>query len=586
MTHNKAAAHRLIVQAESIILERKGTGVWSGSVHAHTDYQTRPVEWIIEFLNVPERTLRWSMNKGYGKHKWDGDRDPIIKMLETLGAGKDCGVESATGTGKTFIAACIVLWFLACFEDAIVVTAAPKKDQLLLHVWKEIGNLWPQFEKHFPQAELLTGKIRMRPTESGKEKWTATAFVAGVGADEDVATKAAGFHAEHMLWITEETPGMHPAIMNTIEHTRTDDHNLHLALGNPDHRQDELHRFCEQDWVVAIRISALDHPNIVSGERIVPGAIGRRRLQNRIKSYGGPGARFYLSRIRGVSPAESEDALIKWDWCIAAAERYKDPELRIGAQALGVDVANSEDGDKGAISRWQGACCTEVEDFKCPDGNLLGRRIVLEARDAGIDPRHVGVDSVGVGAGCVNEAKRMGFKVRQISSATKAIPRLDTDLMWTETYEDDTGRVEATGPRVIEAERFGNLRDQVWWWMREDLRKGTIALPDDRELFLDLTTPTYGTEGGIIRVQKKEESYKLLKRSPNKGDACCYGNWVRRRRPAPLQKEEDPVFVDTADRDYGLERMVARHKKLRRDEDREWRRRWKKIGRMKKRAGL
>ncbi len=552
---------RMVKHAEAIIDIRKGAGIWTTPVLAHSDYAKRPVDWIVEKLEVPEATLRWSLNKGYPDHKWDGDKDPIIMLLEALAEGKDVGVESATGVGKTYIAACIVLWFLACFEDSIVITAAPKQEQLLLHVWKEVGNLWEKFEKHFPRAELLTGKIRMRPTEAGKEKWAATAFVCGVGADEESATKAQGFHSKHMLWITEETPGVHSAIMNAIAHTRTADHNPHLALGNPNHRQDQLHRFCENKWVKHIRISAFDHPNMVAKTDIVEGAIGPRRLSERIEEYG-EGSRLYQSRIRGISPAEAEDALIRWEWCEAAAKRYNDQSFRIGTGAMGVDVANSEDGDLGAISRWQGACCTEVESFRCPDANELGRRVVLEARDHGINERQVGVDSVGVGAGTVNEAKRLGFKVRQISSATKALPRLDTDLMWAETYEEETtGRIVARGARVVEVERFDNLRSQVWWWAREDLRKGSIAIPDDRELFQDLTTPTFKTDNGVIRVEKKEETVKLLKRSPNKGDAFCYGNWVRARRPVSnVQKVPELDFDDSSNRDYGLERMLARMK--------------------------
>ena len=573
---------KMIAQATAIVDIRKGEHIWTSEIKAHTEYQERPVEWIVERLGVPEATLRWSLNKGYRSHKWDGDKDPIIMLLEALARGEDVGVESATGVGKTYIAACIVLWFLACFEDSIVITAAPKEDQLLLHVWKEIGNLWEPFEKLFPQAELLTGKIRMKPMAAKREKWAATAFVCGIGADEESATKAQGFHGKHMLWITEETPGIHRALMNAITGTRTADHNPHLALGNPNHRQDQLHRFCDLKWVNHIRISAFDHPNMVAGTDVVEGAIGPRRLKERIEEYG-KGSRLYLSRIRGISPAEAEDALIRWEWCVAAAERYNDQSFRIGTAALGVDVANSEDGDKGAIARWQGACCTEVEDFQCPDANALGRRVVAEMVDHGIDERQVGIDSVGVGAGTVNECRRLGKKVRQISSATKAVPRLDTDLMWAETYEEGVGsRLRSSGARVVEAERFGSLRDQVWWWAREDLRKGTVAMPHDEELFQDLTTPTFKTDNGIIRVEKKEETVKALKRSPNKGDAFCYGNWVRARRPlssAHPDHDQELEFESTPNHDYGLERMLARQKKNRDQEERMYEKRLRRWAR-------
>ena len=555
-TSNVAERERMRLKAEAQIEEWERTGESEGELQAHVEYQTRPVDWIVEKLEVPENTIQWSLNEGYPDHKWDGDKDPIIEILEALARGEDCGVESATGTGKTFIAACIVLWFLAVWEDSIIITGAPKKDQLLLHVWKEIGNLFSRFEKHFPQAELLTGKLRMKPAEGDKEKWAATAFVCGHGASEEAATKAKGFHAEHMLIITEETPGVHSSIMASFAHTRTDDHNLHLALGNPDHRQDELHVFCEDEWVKHIRISAFDHPNIVTGRPIVPGAIGKRRLAQRIKKHG-EGTRLYLSQIRGISPAEAEDALIRWDWCVAAAAKYDDPEMRHGEQALGVDVANSEAGDYGAIARWLGACLTEVEDFPCPDANLLGKRVFEEARDEEIDPRYIGVDSVGVGAGCVNEIRRLGLKVRHLSGGRKAVPGLDEDALWSQIEPDLEGNLKASGPKVIEAERFDYLRSQVWWRMREDLRKGTIALPDDKELLEDLTTPTFTTRGGKICVETKEEIIKRLKRSPNKGDAACYGNFVRRRSPLGRSRKVAEL-VGTSSRDYGLERLLAR----------------------------
>lgn len=557
-TITPAQFEELRLRAQAIERERKAQGMWAGGVRAHVEYQTRPVEWIVEHLGVPEHTLRWSMLPEYAEHQWDGDVDPLAKALEALGESKDVGIESATGIGKTFVAACVVFWFLAAFEDSIVVSAAPKEDQLLKHMWKEVGDLWPRFQRHFPEAELLTGAIRIKPGEAGKEKWAATAFVCGIGANEESATKAQGFHAAHLLIISEETPGIHPAIMNAFENTRTDDHNLHLALGNPDHRNDPLHQFCIQESVVHVRGSALDYPNIVCGRSVVPGAIGKRRLAERTTKYG-KGSRLYESRVRGICPAESEDALIKWEWCVLASQRYdklaSTPGHVMGTSALGVDVANSEQGDKAAIARWEGECLTEVADFQCPDANILGSDVEKEMREREIDGRYVGVDSVGVGAGTINELKRLGVKVRPISSGTKAIPGLDEDTLWSEIDTDFEGKVRPRGATVIEAERFNNLRSQAWWRMREDLRMNRCAIALDEELFQDLTTPTYQTKNGIIVVESKEESVKRLKRSPNKGDAAVYGNWVRRRRPEKSPPREE--LVSSTHREYGLERKLA-----------------------------
>lgn len=564
-SRSQGREQRLLAEVEAEIEHRERLGQWKSAIQPHTAYQHDPLRWIVEKLEVPEHTLRWSLNPGYENHQWDGDRDPLVKLLEYLAQWDDIGVEAATGTQKTFTAACIVYWFLACFEDSIVLTVAPREDQLLLHIWKEIGRLWPRFQKHFPNAQLLgSGKIRMKEAVGERETWAATAFICGVAAEEDVAQRAAGSHAEHMLWITEETPGISLPIMRAIGETRTDDHNLHLALGNPDHRNDALHRFCfnereePQPGVHHVRISAFDHPNIVTGQRIVPGAIGRNRLDRRIKRLG-KGSRLYQSRIRGISPAEAEDALIRWEWCVAAAKKYEDERYRAGPLGLGVDVADAPEGDPAAVAYGQGACCTLVEAWNVRDANEVAERVYLIAnnKDHPIDGRYIGLDPVGVGASAKNELRRRGLKVRFISGGTKYIPGLDQDTMWSVTEPDlETGRPKPKGPVVVEAEEFDGARSQVWWKLREDLRMGRVALPFDEELFTDLTTPTYTTRNGKICVERKEEIVRRLRRSPNKGDAVAYWNFVR-----PRQKRTSPKVqqVVTKDRDLGLEKLLTRH---------------------------
>jgi hypothetical protein len=546
-------------RCQAVRTKRKRQGQWSGGINTHSDYQALPLDWMERYLHIPKETMQWSLNQGYDQHNWDGDPDPLYQAMQSIANWQDCGIESATGIGKSFMAAALTLWFIACFEDSIVVTVAPKEEQLLKFIWKEIGDLWSRFENHFPEAELLPGSgvLRMKPKEAEREKWAAFAFVCGVGADEKVATKAQGFHAEHMLIITEETTGIHPAIMKALFNTRTDDHNLHLALGNPDHQQDELHRFCVRESVKAIRGSALDHPNIITGERVVPGTIGPRRLAERTRDLG-LGSRLYNSRVRGISPAEAEDALIKRAWCEAAAKRWDDPDFRKGSLALGVDVADSPDGDSAAIARWQGACLTEVHGFKVVDASEVGERVVLEARNKEnpIDPRFIGIDSVGVGASAVNTMRRLGLRVRHISGGRRAVPGLDVDSLWSVTEADLEGNLRPAGPRVVEAEQFDNLRSQVWWRMREDLRLGRVALPDDSDLFDDLCTPAYRTKALYICVEPKESIKDRLRRSPDKGDAACYGNFVRRRIPVKEPEDEKPqVRPENVDR--GLERRLA-----------------------------
>jgi phage terminase large subunit len=478
-------------------------------------YQMNPVGFFTDVLGIPERTIRWSLNPGYDTHQWDGTVDPLIVMLEALANSQDVAVEAGTGTQKSHTAAGAILWFNGCWEDSRVFTFAPKEDQLRLYIWKEIGRLWPRFQRHFPAAVLSDLTIRMRGGID--DSWGARGYAVGVKAGEATSTKAQGMHAEHMMLVYEETPGIPSPVIEAGENTATAPHNIRLAVGNPDHQLDALHQFGHDTFgaprpgVINVQISALDHPNLVADDpTIVPGAASWKSEKRRREKYG-EDSRLYKTRIRGMSPAESVEALIKLEWVQSAQKRWLDdvqkPVLMAGKRALGVDVANSLNGDDGAIARGQGAYCESVTAFPCPNANDLGFRVHLEMDELRIEPEYVGVDSVGVGVGTVNELRKRDKWIRALNGAESPIGRAD------------------------DTEDYNNLRSQMYWQAREDLRLGLVALPADMELATDLITPQWKTANGNIVVESKEDLKKRLPggRSTNKGDAFVYWNWVRER---------------------------------------------------------
>lgn len=505
----------------------------------HTAYQRKPLDWITQKLGVPKHTISWADAPGFPSNReWDGTPQPMVEVLNALAAWRNVGVESGTTTGKTYLGACIVLWFLACFEDSIVVTVAPKKEQLEKHIWKEIGRLWPRFQLLFPEAEKSSLRIRMR---TNSDVWGASGFVAGVRAEEveGSATKAQGFHAEHMLIVFEETPGIAPAIMTAFKNTCRAPHNLRAAFGNPDHQHDELHRFCVSPRTVHVRVSAYDHPNVVCDDpSIVPGAVSRQGIEEALedaKEDGGAESRMFQSRVRGVSPAESADALIKLEWC----ERSVDRPMTGYRLAFGVDVANSESGDKAAIAKGTGSRLDSLRAFACNDANVLGHQVWDEAMREGVELLHVGIDSVGVGAGTVNTLREHrgtdrfgkehdGSNARALNGSAKPV---------TKSQKAPDGSLYDW---IDDANEFFNLRAQMWWQMREDLRLGRVTLVNDRALFHELTTPTWERKNGKVRVEEKTEIKKRLGRSPDRADAVVYWNWVRPRASEEFPKSAIP----------------------------------------------
>jgi phage terminase large subunit len=506
-------------------------------------YSTHPLDWIVDRLRVPRETIDWQLLPEYKNHKWDGTPNPIITILDSLVNKKWVGVEGATGTNKTFMAACIALWFLECFEESMVVTIAPKELQLSLHLWKEVSRLYPRFGR----GKLMNLELRMREEATGDEGWKMIGFVAGVKAEEvdASATKAQGFHGKNELFIFEETPGVADAIMTAIQNGAGSPNNIILALGNPDNQLDTLHRFCKLQRVVPVTISGFDHPNVVLKDpNFISGAQSEQGLKDMLDRYKDPNNPLYLSRARGISPKQAKEALIRYEWLIAASDRRKrfedaDGILKmsdiVGQRALGVDVANSEEGDKGAIARGIGSLLIEVEDFPCPNANKLGSQIFYEMKATKVPSEYVAVDGVGVGAGTVNELLRLGAKVVNIQSGSSPV----------EVYDEKKSNIKLV-------EEFNNLRSQMWWTLRTDLEDpaSQLILPYDEQLFADLMSPKWSQQNGKIIVQSKEELKKKLGRSPNKGDAVVYWNWIRALRSIRAaqsgltQKEEQEVEVE------------------------------------------
>ena len=74
--------------------------------------------------------------------------------------------------------------------------------------------------------------------------------------------------------------------------------------------------------------------------------------------------------------------------------------------------------------------------------------------------------------------------------------------------------------------QFTNIRDEDFWKLREalDPQSGEdIALPDDRDLRVELSAMRYKIIGGKIKVEPKEDIIKRLGHSPDRADAVALG---------------------------------------------------------------
>lgn len=521
-------------------------------------WQKNPLFWLEDRFGEPTTHFKWSAIDGYDGHEWDGDADPLMKAWMSVAAGHHTAIEAATGTSKTFWLARVAYWFLDSFEDSLVVTTAPKREQLTMNLWAEMGKTFNKFKKLRPKAEMIDLKVRVEGLKHSQNRsddlsdeeleeidltqsWIIRGWSAGSGSDEDSANKARGFHRKNMLIIVEETPGISNAVMNAFKNTCTGEHNIILAVGNPDNKLDQLHRFASLSYVRNYRISAYDYPNVVLSKEVFPGGASNKSIEERAEEYG-KGSNMYNRMVKGMSPGEAEDSLVRLQWIVDCCRRPREAFDSVEAyeaelaqddgsyNAVGVDVAQSEAGDKAANAWGKSNNLIHLHYFYCDNATHLAYNLIMDnevlekdgytnyythkINEYNIPSACIGVDTVGIGVATLNAFVDNGYEVTSLQGK-----------QWDEGIPED----ENGNPLY----RFANLRSQMYWEAREDLRNGKLnILITDKEILRklqeELTSPKFEIRDNTVAVESKEKIRKRIGRSPDLADAFVYWNFVRK----------------------------------------------------------
>jgi len=497
-------------------------------------YRKLPLLWLQERLKENPIDYHWSLHPEYNNHKWDGDKDPLKNAWNALANGQWAAISAATSTSKTYFLARVVLWFLDVYHDSLVVTTAPTENQLKRHLWQEVTKIFHKFKAIRPNAEISTLTLRVdRSRDEGKpieDGWQAVGFATNTGADETSSTRAQGYHRANMLFIVEETPGVNNAIMEAIINTSTGSKNMILAVGNPDNAVDSLANFASLSRVKHFRISAYDYPNVVLNQELYKGAVTKQSIETRKDRYGEQSP-MYLSRVRGITPSSSIESLIQLEWlqqCII--NDISEAEVDNSYNAVGVDVANSIDGDKAAAVYGTANICTDIFEFQCNNASHLAFNLIYNSfelankgyNDYGIipinekyiDAQYIGVDSVGIGAATVQTLQNDGYNCTPLYGG-----------QWTEAIPT----TENGGLLFV----FASLRSQMYYEAREDLRNRRvfIMLNDkavERQLIKEMVIPKVDAKNKITVEEKEKIKKRLGGKSPNVADAFIYWNWIRK----------------------------------------------------------
>jgi len=402
------------------------------------------------------------------------------QMQDILGVS----IMSGKGTGKDAMAAWSILWFLFCFGPNIKIPCVSvSADQLNKVLWSEISKwLLPSFVKEY--FTLQNDKLFRKDIDESARGKTWFAFTKAANPrsshDEQVETLA-GCHADYLMQLVDEGSGVLPPVYGTLENNQTDDCNFMFVIFNPMHatgyavdtQYKNRHRWITHRWNA-------EESEITNKDNL-------KRIE---EDYGGKGSNAYRMNVLGLPPAYDEQALINWDWVMAAIDR---PITLEGKEAMIKAVDCGAGGDLSIIAKRIGYKIYPFQRSNSADSievtNWVGQDIDND------NPDCVRVDVVGIGWAVEGNLREKKGAIIEAADC----------------------RRQADDP-----ERFANKRAEMYWNTREAFEKGLISIPNDADLLNALAATRYELDNrGRIKIIDKKIIKKETGRSPDELDALA-----------------------------------------------------------------
>lgn len=466
---------------------------------------------------------------------------PEAILRETFKPRARVAVKSCHASSKTHTAADAVLIALLLGGD--VITTAPT---------------WIQVEQVLFGAvhrAIASGRIPLE--EWGSVNRTEIRLATGefaLGLSTDQAIRFQGYHAREgsfLLVVLDEAPGVRAEIYTAIEGIRAGGDVRLLYIGNPVISSGpfyEIFSGADPGWYRAT-ISAFDTPNLAgltidsllalpehdldNNER--PYLITRRFVYEKYHEWG-PDHYEYQSRVLGRFPAQSDDALISLTWLEEASEAARAYAPEHGPLTAGIDVAGPGE-DETVVVVTQGKSVLSVTPFAQPDarGPVLNHLRLLLHRGLST----VNIDEIGQGWYFLQHLK---------SSLPSSVTVRGINVGESPTSD-------------AAAERYANLKAELYWGLRERFRDGDVVGLADQTLFAQLAGLRYDHDArGRVVIEGKDKARKRGVRSPDRAEALM----LALAPPDPRQAVRSAYRAkpDTSKVTTPLETMMADRRRL------------------------
>lgn len=422
-------------------------------------------------------------------------------------------LQSGNGVGKTELMATMVLWWLDTRDQAIVLTTGSSWTALTDVLWPRIRALNDKC-KVFPPSAMRDMAIRLAPDRF--------AYAKSTNEPEGVM----GAHSPNMLVLVDESSGIEPRIAEGLEGNVIGANDRIVWSGNPISPSGVFFDKAHSPKAHRIIISQFDHPNVRTGENVIPGAVSRAKVEERCAEWGQevdagyPGAvhvpwtdRWYkldhrgMPRIMGLFPEADVASMITRAAINAAKAR---PPVASEHYCLGIDPAQSEHGDETAfaLATANGIIGTEGHVGLKPD-EVAGRAKQL-ALEYGVTT--IAIDCSGGYGGGVEAFLRNDPALSHV----RLVPVL-------------------FGSKSSDDQRWANVKAEMYWLLKEQIERNPYYhLPEDPVLEVQLSEfRSKPNHRGQDAIESKDEYKKRMNgASPDRGEAAALANYGITQRPA------------------------------------------------------
>lgn len=344
-------------------------------------------------------------------------------------------VESGHTTGKTKILSGIVNHFFDSFAPVVGYCFAPSWEQIHDLLFKEI--------KSDRKGKNLPGRILDLELQV-----SADHFIKGRATNNAQTEGVQGQHGQYNLYVLDEAEGVADFVFDAIRSMTSGGISIVLMAANPRTRSSRFHKIQSEPHVKSFRMSCLNHPNVIAGREIVPGAVRRQYVDEMLTAHcqeatahnadeytfeipWQPGKIFqpepeFMFRVLGIAPANISDKTLIPVGRYEAACKRQPTEYQPTVARMGVDCARWGMDVGTLYTRWNGRVWRNRQIGKLDQVEyfLLVKDEALKLKAKGVTSLHVRVDAGGgFGSGLIDLLKRddtlikgfAEFKVFEIS---------------------------------------------------------------------------------------------------------------------------------------------------------------------------